>query len=220
MDKIKFVISRYKANFDTVNVQERYKWEALRWYQEHWNIDAENFSEMLANAFSKASNLLSSSMYYPYKMITEYAKADPEEVRRIFRVLDDERVPIEERYQVFRDSCKIRIDQIMKENPDRQKTLNHYQDVRAIMVYLTFQYPEKYYLYKSTMYTTFRDRIGFSQEKAKQYSAFRNVDYFIHLCDIIVGEIKNDTNTVCLCFFCVVNLDSCYIRNQKMEGVR
>lgn len=194
MDKIKFVISRYKANFDTVNVQERYKWEALRWYQEHWNIDAENFSEMLANAFSKASNLLSSSMYYPYKMITEYAKADPEEVRRIFRVLHDERVPIEERYQVFRDSCKIRIDQIMKENPDRQKTLNHYQDVRAIMVYLTFQYPEKYYLYKSTMYTTFRDRIGFSQEKAKQYSAFRNVDYFIHLCDIIVGEIKNDTS--------------------------
>lgn len=194
IDKIKFVISHYKANFDTINVQERYKWEALRWYQEHWNIDAENFSEMLANAFSKASNLLSSSMYYPYKMITEYAKADPEEVRRIFKVLHDERVPIEERYQVFRDSCKIRIDQIMKENPDRQKTLNHYQDVRAIMVYLTFQYPEKYYLYKSTMYTTFRDRIGFSQEKAKQYSAFRNVDYFIHLCDIIVGEIKNDTS--------------------------
>lgn len=174
-DRVQFVIKHYKEHFSSVDKNERYKWEALGWYKKHWKIDAEDFAGMLANAFSKTSNLLSSGMYYPYKMITEYAQANPEEVRRIFKVLHDENLPLAERYQVFRDSCKSRIDQIMKEQPGREKALNHYQDLRAVMVYLTFEYPEKYYLFKSTMYSDFRDRIGFREEKGNQASVIGKV---------------------------------------------
>ena len=191
-DRILFVIDHYKANFGAVNKDEHYKWEALGWYKKHWDIDAEDFASMLTNAFSKAANLLSSGMYYPYKMITEYAQADPEEVRRIFKLLHDESIPLAERYHLFRDSCKSRIDQIMNEQPGREKALNHYQDLRAVMVYLTFEYPEKYYLFKSTMYSDFRDRIGFREEKTNQSSVIGKVDNFFRMCDMILEEVKMD----------------------------
>ena len=195
-DRILFVIDHYKANFGAVNKDEHYKWEALGWYKKHWNIDAEDFAEMLTNAFSKTANLLSSGMYYPYKMITEYAQADPEEVRRIFKLLHDESIPLAERYHLFRDSCKSRIDQIMNEQPGREKALNHYQDLRAVMVYLTFEYPEKYYLFKSTMYSDFRDRIGFREEKTNQTSVIGKVDNFFRMCDMILEEVKMDQDLI------------------------
>lgn len=195
-DRILFVIDHYKANFGAVNKDEHYKWEALGWYKKHWNIDAEDFADMLTNAFSKTANLLSSGMYYPYKMITEYAQADPEEVRRIFKLLHDESIPLAERYHLFRDSCKFRIDQIMNEQPGREKALNHYQDLRAVMVYLTFEYPEKYYLFKSTMYSDFRDRIGFREEKTNQTSVIGKVDNFFRMCDMILEEVKMDQDLI------------------------
>lgn len=195
-DRILYVIDHYKANFGAVNKEEHYKWEALRWYKNHWDIDAENFPEMLANAFSKTANLLSSGMYYPYKMITEYAEAEPEEVRRIFRILHDERIPLAERYQIFRDSCRYRVNQIMQDQPGREKALNHYQDLRAVMVYLTFEYPEKYYLFKSTMYSDFRDRIGFREEKTNQSSVLGKVDNFFRMCEMILDEVKMDQELI------------------------
>lgn len=195
-DRIHFVIDHYKEHFDAVDQGERYKWEAIAWYKKHWEIDSPNFAQMLEEAFGKAKNLLASAMYYPYRMITEYAQVNPEEVRRIFRILYDESLPLEERYQVFRDSCKSRIDQIKAEHPDREKPLNHYQDLRAIMVYLTFEYPEKYYFFKSTMYSDFRDRIGFREEKSNQSSVIGKVENFVRLCEMILVEIKKDQELI------------------------
>ena len=196
IEKIKLVIAHYKSNFDIVNKQELYKWKAIAWYKQHWNIEAENFAEMLTNAFSKAANLLASGMYYPYRMITEYANADPEEVRRIFRILHDESIPFSERYRIFQSSCKARLDQIMKDNPDRKKPLNHYQDLRAVMVYMTFEYPEKYYLFKSTMFSDFAERVGFSEDVPKVKSAIWKVESFTRLCDTVLEEVKNDSELI------------------------
>lgn len=195
-DRIHFVIDHYKEHFDAVDQGERYKWEAIAWYKKHWEIDSPNFAQMLEEAFGKAKNLLASAMYYPYRMITEYAQVNPEEVRRIFRILYDESLPLEERYQVFRDSCKSGVDQIRAQNPEYEKAVNHYQDLRAIMVYLTFEYPEKYYLYKSTMYSDFRDRIGFREDKSNQSSVIGKVENFFRMCEMILAEVKNDQELI------------------------
>ena len=192
LHKIHFIIAHYKANFPTVNKQERYKWEAIHWYKQHWDIDAPDFAKMLATAFSKAANLLSSGMYYPYKMITEYAKANPEAVREIFRILHNEQLPLADRYQAFKQSCESRIKQLKQTMPDPSKPLNHYQDPRAVMVYLTFQYPEKYYLFKSTMYSTFRDRVGFVEPPSKSKSVMQKIENYSQLCDVILAEVRKD----------------------------
>ena len=195
-DRIHFVIDHYKEHFDAVDQGERYKWEAIAWYKKHWKIDSPSFAQMLEEAFGKAKNLLASAMYYPYRMITEYARVNPEEVRRIFKILYDESLPLEERYQVFRDSCKSGVDQIRAQNPEYEKAVNHYQDLRAIMVYLTFEYPEKYYLYKSTMYSDFRDRIGFREDKSNQSSVIGKVENFFRLCEIILAEVEKDQELI------------------------
>ena len=51
------IIEAYKADFERVNAEERYKWEAIEWYRQKWDIDAEDFAGMLGEAFKKSSNL-------------------------------------------------------------------------------------------------------------------------------------------------------------------
>ena len=192
-DGIRLVIDHYKAHFEKVNEGERYKWEAIGWYKKYWNIGADDFAEMLRIAFSKTSNLMASGNYYPYKMIVEYAQSNPKEVRRIFRILHDEQKPLGERYQIFRESCSGWIEHISTD-----KSLNHYQDLRAIIVYLTFQYPEKYYLYKSTMYSDFRDRIGFREDQNAGSSVMNRLGNYFQMCELVLSEIKKDQELIAL----------------------
>lgn len=189
---IRKVISHYKQHFTEADHNERYKWEAIGWYKKHWDINASDFAAMLEVAFSKTENLLASGMYYPYRMIVAYAQTDPEEVRRIFKQLHNEELPLAQRYSAFRESCQRYIDKRKQNDPGREKALQHYQDLRAVMVYLTFEYPEKYYLFKSRMYTTFRDRVGFVEEKPQQKSIVWKVESYSRLCEIVLDEVKQD----------------------------
>ena len=194
LKKIHFVIEHYKANFGYVDQQERYKWEAIDWYKQHWNPDAADFAAMLASAFKKAYNLLSSGMYYPYKVITEYAQENPQEVKELFRVLHDESLPLNERYDIFKGKCQARMKQHAAQ--ESGKALNHYQDLRAVMVYLTFQYPEKYYLFKSSMYTTFCKRVGFVEPLSPAKTAEEKIENFTRLCQVVLGEICKDAELI------------------------
>ena len=189
---IRKVISHYKQHFTEADHNERYKWEAIGWYKKHWDINASDFAAMLEVAFSKTENLLASGMYYPYRMIVAYAKTDAEEVRRIFKQLHNEALPLAQRYSAFRESCQRYIDQRKADYPERKKALQHYQDLRAVMVYLTFEYPEKYYLFKSKMFTAFKERVGFTEGKIENKSIVWKVEQFIKLCEIVLDEVKQD----------------------------
>ena len=196
--KLQQIISSYKSNFAQVNKGERYKWEAIGWYKQHWDIHAENFSGMLEKAFSKAGNLLSSGMYYPYKMLLEYAQAHPEEVRTLFLMLHDESLPLSQRYISFRKGFEKRIEEIRQQDPSREKALQHYQDLRAVMVYLTFEYPEKYYLFKSTMFSTFSKRVGFVEDKPRQKSVVWKIESYTRMCEMILEEVLKDDELISL----------------------
>ena len=188
-DKLKFIIGKYKENFATVDKQERYKWQAVAWYKQHWDLDATDFAQMVTVAFEKADNLLASGMYYAYKMLTEFANADPEKVREIFRALYDESIPFADRYDTFRGECDSYIKQLKAQTG---KDYNHYQDLHAISVYLFFEYPEKYFIYKSTMYTKMRERIGFVEEKSNEKSIVRKYENHARMCELILKEIYDD----------------------------
>ena len=188
-DRVQFVIKHYKEHFASVDKEERYKWEALGWYKKHWNIEAEDFATMLETAFrqDKFVNLLASNMYWPYKMAVEFAKADPEAVRSLFRILYDESMPLAERYTMFRNGFSEQY---------KPQELNHYQDLHAVSVYLSCEYPEKYYIYKSTIYTTLRDRIGFAEGKTAQKSVVWKVESYAQMCNLILAEINQDAELI------------------------
>ncbi|MDR0221131.1 MAG: hypothetical protein LBI54_06995, partial [Lachnospiraceae bacterium] len=55
--KIQEIIAGYKAEFERIDSEERYKWVAIKHFQDNWDIDAPDFVEMLERAFAKQVNL-------------------------------------------------------------------------------------------------------------------------------------------------------------------
>ena len=182
--KIREIISKYKADFERVNQEERYKWEAVGCYKRNWNIEAENFSEMYAEAFKEASNLLSANMYWPYKMVITFAEQEPDKVRELFKMLYNEEIPLAQRYVDFRAA----FDDFYK-----PQKLNHYQDLHAISVYLSFEYPDKYYIYKYKVFKEFSNNIGYVTDRSKFQSEVYKLEAFFDVCGLVLDEVRKDT---------------------------
>ena len=53
-DKLKAVIEAYKKYFPTNIGKEIYKWKAVKNFQNKWDLEAENFSEMFYNSTKDA----------------------------------------------------------------------------------------------------------------------------------------------------------------------
>jgi len=145
---IKDALNYYKEHFQKCWEDEKYKWVAVQHFQDKWDIDAHDFAGMLEESLSFAFNLLQGGMYYAYKMICVLAKQDPEKMRSLFRHLYDENLPLGQRLQPFRAGCDELLEDLRKNAADPEKVKNHYQDLRALFVYLSFKYPERYFLFK------------------------------------------------------------------------
>lgn len=185
VNKIKQVISAYKSDFEKINKEERYKWEAVRSYKKKWNIEAENFAEMYAEAFKEAKNLLAANMYWPYKMVIAFAEKEPNKVRELFKMLYDETIPFNERYVQFR----VAFDEFYK-----SMNLKHYQDLHAISVYLSFEYPEKYFIYKFKVFKGFNSNIDYAINFSEFQSEGDKLEAFFQMCELVLDIVKQDIN--------------------------
>ena len=76
IEKPKPILDGYKAYFSRHWDEEKHKWEAIKHFQDHWGIIAENFGEIFKQATDKTFDLLASGYAYPHGMITNFAKAD------------------------------------------------------------------------------------------------------------------------------------------------
>lgn len=139
-------------------------------------------------------NLLTSAMYYPYRMMYTFAQREPETVRALFRGLFDEDKPLSLRYARFRDGCDACLERYRNAEPAHDKAKNHYQDLRAVSVYLTFEFPDKYYLYKYRMFKDFADLIGFSTRTTNtgNENAESPLSNYYALCGRVLQEIRAD----------------------------
>lgn len=153
--KIEKLIPFYLEEVKSPKYDEKYKWDALIHFQKSFNINAKNFPETLKKALSGTLNLLNSMQYYPGKMIQRFAEEYPERTKEAFRNLFDETVNLGSRVEAFKSFAKEKLEQL-----EPGKNLNHYQDDRAISIYLTLRYPEKYFFYKATSFEAFVKRIG------------------------------------------------------------
>lgn len=183
VDKIKEIIQAYKEDFETRNKEERYKWVAICTYKKAWNIDSPDFADMLKSAFKDTSNLLKSGNYYPYKMLCIFAEKEPETTRSLFRMLYDESVPFEERCSKFKDAF---------ENYFKPQGLNHYQDLHAISVYLTCEYPEKYYIYKYSIVKEFIKQVQYDCDSIDKMTDPEKMELILKLYDLVLDVVKED----------------------------
>ena len=85
-------LATYKKDFTTWFQDEKYKWEMVKHFQDNFDLEAENFSEMLKRSLAKTSNLLAGGYYLPRTVLVNmFAQNEPETVRKMFRELFDEK---------------------------------------------------------------------------------------------------------------------------------
>ena len=173
--KIKEVIDLYKADFADIDSEERYKWIAVKHFQDNWDIDAPDFADMLERSFSKHVNLLDSGVARPLGLMVFFAKQEPETVRNLFRMLFDETRPLDGRISDYASGVGFFVDKMKQEDEQWKST---FQDQHTISVYLTFKYPENYYIYKYSILKAVAPVFGI-----EQYSD--RLTAYTHMCDAI-----------------------------------
>ena len=137
------------------NKEEQYKWEAIDHFQKTWDIEADDIATMFREAYSKRSNLFYMNAWGTMSNVVEHF---PNETREMFKKLYDEELSLEVRFQYFIERSETIVPQLMP-ILGKQK-MNHYQDERTIACYLTFRYPEKYFLYMNKFYKRYCKLIG------------------------------------------------------------
>ncbi len=196
------VLVQYKQNF--VSKQwgdEKYKWEAVKWFQGNWDVNAADFTEMLSRSLDKTFNLLVSNSFFPKGMIVGFAKAAPEEVRAMFIALFDENKDVFERMDAFKLQSTVLLEKY------GNGAAQHYQYENAISTYLWLRYPDKYYIYKFGEVKTVSEELR-SDYRFKKGAYADNIRNFLRLYDEISAALKEDTELVDL--FRSQLTDTCY----------
>ena len=200
--RLKDVLAQYKQNFvSTQWGNEKYKWEAVKWFQDNWDVNAQNFPEMLNRSLDKTFNLLTSNNNFPKGMIVGFAKSAPEEVRDMFIALFDESKDVFERMDAFKMQSSILLEKY------GNGAAQHYQYENAISTYLWLRYPDKYYIYKFGEVKTVASELE-SDYRFKKGAYADNIRNFLKLYDEISVALKEDTELVNL--FQSQLTDTCY----------
>lgn len=152
------VLTQYKENFPSHWEEEKYKWKAIKCFQDNWDINAQDFPAMLRKSLSKTDNLLTTSYDFSRKMIEFYAEQDAEEVRSMFMQLYDENIDIVERINGFMAKSDKLLDVYGPEGKQ------HYQKEGTITTYLWLRYPDIYYIYKFRQVKALSDKLESNYE--------------------------------------------------------
>ena len=148
--KLEPVLSGYQTYFPKHWPHgEDFKWEAAQQFHDHWDINAADFGEMFKESTARVFSLLDTGYAYPRAMILNFATADCEATRAMFRGLFDGFIGLSQRITAFQAAAEaLRI----KYNDGSWN--NHYQNTSAISVYLWLRFPDQYYIYR---YSVTRD---------------------------------------------------------------
>jgi len=188
--RLQDALLKYKQNFvSTQWGNEKYKWEAVKFFQDNWDVNAADFAAMLTRSLSKTYNLLASMNNFPYKMIEGFAKTAPEEVRAMFIALFDESKDVVVRILEFKDQSSILLERY------GNGAGQHYQYENAVSTYLWLRYPDRYYIYKYGEIKTAADELG-SDYRFKKGAYADNLRNFYSFYDELCAEIKKDEELI------------------------
>ena len=200
--RLKEALRQYKKDFVATHWnEEKYKWEAVKCFQDNWDIHAADFEDMLSQSLSKTSNLLASTNNFPAGMIIEFAHAAPEKVRAMYMDLFDESKDVFGRIESFKKQSNI----LIKKYKSTAK--QHYQHENAITTYLWLRYPDKYYVYKYSEARSVSNKLD-SNYKFKKGSYTDNLKNFYDFYNEIRESLKRDSTLIDL--FQSQLTDDCY----------
>ena len=191
--RLSLLLNNYIKNFSLIQKEHRetYKWIAIEHFQRHFNIDAENFAEMLREATAKTENLIDSTTQPLYGMIF-YAEQEPETVRNMFKALyaeDNGDLGVrQKKIDKFINDSEILRDKYAKDS------WRYQQNQRSVMSYLVFMFPEDNYMYKHSQAMEFADCVDFFSDWGNGSNFKLNIYY--KMCDELVANIKENKELI------------------------
>lgn len=188
--KFNELVEFYKTSFLEHWEDEKYKWVAVKWFQEHFDIEAPDFSEMFKDAIWKTVNLLASVNNFPGSQIINFAKEYKEETRSMFRSLYDETMDLQTRIDEFKQESIEIVAKHNNANPDNLWGQS-FQNENAISTYLWLQFPDKYYIYKYSEYKAVAEELNVQTKFTKGKK--ENVINGFAMYDEICNRISTDT---------------------------
>ena len=155
------IFKKYIDNFEVLNNEkndETYKWEIAAEFQK-FDVDTEDFAEMLNHMWRATDNLIDSSQQLPFYALVDYARKEPETVREMFRKLyAEEVIDTDVKQKLINEFIASSEELRMKYNPDSRLYVNNQ---RSVMMYLFLRYPNSNYAYKASQAKSFADCVEF-----------------------------------------------------------
>lgn len=181
------LIDAYIKHWDVININEIYKWNAIRHFQETFLNTNVPFGTRIKQCFAKHINLLDSHRYYPLAMLCEVYDDKPEETKDMITTLYDESLPLRERVEEYMSKFDEIVKQMAAEgHSDWQgrtnMNLQSYQDTHSISVYLAMRYPNQHYIYK---YGIFRDFSNIVDYKIQTSNKIDKYIEYSQLCETV-----------------------------------
>lgn len=191
------LISNYIANFDLINNEvnmEYYKWEAVKHFQDNWDIDAPDFSTMFKESVKATFNLINNRIVQPTNGIVKLAEHAEitEAVRQMFKDL-----MVEDNGDISKRQDKIysfltKADELL--NIYYRGSWKYAQDMRTVIFYLCLLDPKHNYMFKATQAREFMYCIEYGDDFGSGEN-FSLKKYYA-MCDELVAAIKNTPELV------------------------
>ncbi len=156
---------------------EHYKWVATTQFKGIFStigkFGEDSFIVNLEKALSRQENLLSAPHYYAKQVLVKAARIATDDVRSALLMLFDEDKPLGERADEFINQMH----DIVESHKADEKSDNTFgpketsqQDLHAVSVYLSFMYPDRHYIYKSSVWTDFFNIVGLGYPSLSVYT--------------------------------------------------
>lgn len=194
-DKLAPFIEHFKSHFDFDIDHESYKWNAVTMFQKTFNIDTEDLAYNIKESMKHSENLLAGPYYYPMSMLSQFAQYSKDETRRALKDLYDEKIPLTNRIENYLNFSQ----EILASNKARgnfKPNDNHQQSVRAISVYLSLMYPNKHYLFKTSVWNMFKKETGLDYPPLTHF--VDTLTGYYHICEQIRKVLIQDKELVAL----------------------
>ena len=187
---------KYKIDFDTelFEKREKYKWNLLYQMYPKWNWDPNGDNlEMFSETFqvSGPKNLWLSGNFFPIEMCKWMMEKFPVETRNAMNLLFEESKEITERITGFTDVFNQMLPELAKLVTEKPINQHYHGDLRAISIYLTLQYPDKYFLYKHGMFVALSDALELQKVKKGSSS---NYESYLNIANEIKTFIQLDSD--------------------------
>ena len=155
-----------------------YKWQAIKHFEQHWDINAPDFYEMFKEAFRKKDNLVD---YRPFGILEALGENYPTKLKELLGIVygaDD--------FYTKLGKCRTFTENVIDDLKEKSNTnFSTKIDERTLSFLLTLKFPNEYTFYKRDIYTKLCEYLGKVSRKERKY------EHFIELLTEITTYFNN-----------------------------